>query len=589
MFKAVCLLILFIGFSGMSFAQPWGYDFGTNTGSFFSPGTSSLVFLPQAPSGNDKAIMSSQGGSFNLENPGVSSVGSDSELRLVASSTGSGNKFSIYSYTPGRTFYTAFEILFGDLSGQASANSGYIYFAQGSGDTFSSGNSFDATQSFSALYWQYGSGGTLTAKYRGATSWSDIGSYVFSQGNSYKVEIYGNNSTVAASYFYTGSNYSVGANRQDIWVNGVRIGQALAKAAIANNVNIDSFYFMGTSSTGNVANMFIDNISYSNSFPVAPISQVTGINASSVSSSSMDVSWVNGNGYKRLAVINTSNSFINPQDGTDPEANPVYASKGQQVIYNGTGTSVTVSGLSPSSIYWFRIYEATGTGLSTRYNISTNDTNPFYLETDAETLPIELSSFTAEIDAYGKIQLNWVTQSETNAYGFYVLRATENQIGIAQIVSSLIGATNTSTQQLYQFTDESVDQEGVYYYWLQSCDLDGSSSYHGPVTCLFDLDSEPQTPDIPIHHGIIGVYPNPFNPQTTISYGISEPGRVELLIYNLKGQKVRHYTNSPYQPGDHTQVWDGLDSKGNICSSGIYNIVMSEGGRRYYRKVVLSK
>jgi len=589
MFKAVCLLILFIGVCAVSLAQPWGYDFGTNTGSFSSPGASSLIFLPQAPSGNDKVIMSSQGGSFNLQNPGVSSVGSDSELRLVASSTGSGNKFSVYSYTPGRTFYTAFEILFGDSSGQTSANSGYIYFAQGSGDTFSSGNSFDATQSFSALYWQFGSGGTLTAKYRGASAWSDIGSYVFSQGTSYKVEIYGNNSTVAASYFFNGSNYSVGANRQDIWVNGVRIGQALAKATIANNVNIDSFYFMGTSSTGNVANVFIDSISYANSFPVAPIAQATGINASNISSSSIDVSWVNGNGSKRLVLINTSNSFISPQDGTDPEANPVYSAKGQQVIYNGTGNSVSVSGLNPSSVYWFRIYETNGTGLSTRYNVSTNETNPFFLETEVETLPVELSSFTAGIDAYGKIQLNWVTQSETNAYGFYVLRASENQISEAQIVSPLIAATNTSTQQVYQFTDDSVWQPGVYYYWLESNELDGSSVVHGPCCFHYEPDSGQVPPSVPIINGLSEIYPNPFNPKTTISYGVSKSGLTELKIYNLKGQIVRSHGVYHSQPGKYTMVWDGCDSDGKACSSGVYSVVMVSGGYKYSRKVVLSK
>jgi hypothetical protein len=235
------------------------------------------------------------------------------------------------------------------------------------------------------------------------------------------------------------------------------------------------------------------------------------------------------------------------------------------------------------------VYEVYGSDLLTRFNPNPAANNPASFTTQEYTLPVELSSFTAVPDSYDGIRLNWITQSETNTYGFYVLRAGEDQLANALAVSPLIGATNTSTQQAYQFTDDSVCEPGLYYYWLQSYDLDGSSSYHGPITCLFDLDSEPQTPDIPIHHGIIGVYPNPFNPQTTISYGISEPGRVELLIYNLKGQKVRHYTNSPYQPGDHTQVWDGLDSKGNICSSGIYNIVMSEGGRRYYRKVVLSK
>lgn len=296
------------------------------------------------------------------------------------------------------------------------------------------------------------------------------------------------------------------------------------------------------------------------------------------------------------SIISLTNGNANIGSGSIPViTNPSFTSSSSFILalldFGPWGVNIETS--SPWGAYyqnnqWHAVQNVDGL-IVLSLQATKNLDVPIVLGNNDPTLPVELSSFTTGIDAYGFVQLNWVTQSETNAYGFYVLRASENQIGNAQIVSPLIGATNTSTQQLYQFTDESVWQSGVYYYWLQSCDLDGSSFFHGPCACFFDPDSEHQTPDIPFHEGISGVYPNPFNPSTTINYGISKPGSVELLIYNLKGQKVRSYQAYHSQPGEYTQVWDGLDSEGNICSSGIYNIVMSEGGRRYYRKVVLSK
>ncbi len=80
----------------------------------------------------------------------------------------------------------------------------------------------------------------------------------------------------------------------------------------------------------------------------------------------MIVSWTNGNGAKRIVKMNTSNSFTNPGDGTDPTADDSWNNSGEQVIYNGSGNSVTVTNLSASTTYWFRVYEYNGSGTSTQ-------------------------------------------------------------------------------------------------------------------------------------------------------------------------------------------------------------------------------
>jgi len=67
-----------------------------------------------------------------------------------------------------------------------------------------------------------------------------------------------------------------------------------------------------------------------------------------------------------------------------------------------------------------------------------------------------------------------------------------------------------------------------------------------------------------------GNYPNPFNPETTISYSLEQAEAVMLEIYNIKGQKVVTLVNSKQSAGDHHIVWQGKDASGNAIGSGIY-------------------
>ncbi|MFN3875606.1 MAG: hypothetical protein ACK4L7_06810, partial [Flavobacteriales bacterium] len=123
----------------------------------------------------------------------------------------------------------------------------------------------------------------------------------------------------------------------------------------------------------------------------APTVQDSDVSFSSITTSSFDVSWTNGNGTKRVAILNTSNSFTDPADGTDPPANPVYSGSGEQVIYNGTGSTVSVSGLSPSTTYWVRVYGYNGSGTETLYLTSTATGNPNSATTSGSTPPTKLA------------------------------------------------------------------------------------------------------------------------------------------------------------------------------------------------------
>jgi hypothetical protein len=84
-------------------------------------------------------------------------------------------------------------------------------------------------------------------------------------------------------------------------------------------------------------------------------------------------------------------------------------------------------------------------------------------------------------------------------------------------------------------------------------------------------------------------YPNPFNPETTISFSINTPGRVEIDIYNIRGEKVRTLVREDYPTGNHTVVWNGTDNQNRTVASGVYMYRMSTENYSTTKKMILMK
>ncbi|MFN0158703.1 MAG: immunoglobulin domain-containing protein [Bacteroidota bacterium] len=73
-------------------------------------------------------------------------------------------------------------------------------------------------------------------------------------------------------------------------------------------------------------------------------------------------------------------------------------------------------------------------------------------------------------------------------------------------------------------------------------------------------------------------YPNPFNPTTTISYGLSEDATVSIAIYDILGQQVITLADEFQSTGNYTVLWDGRDIQGTNVGSGVYFYRMSAVG-----------
>jgi hypothetical protein len=82
-------------------------------------------------------------------------------------------------------------------------------------------------------------------------------------------------------------------------------------------------------------------------------------------------------------------------------------------------------------------------------------------------------------------------------------------------------------------------------------------------------------------------YPNPFNPETTISFTLEDPSESKLEIFNLKGQHIRSWKN--LKQGENRISWNGQDAKGNKLSSGLYVYKLSTKGKVYQNKMMMLK
>ena len=74
--------------------------------------------------------------------------------------------------------------------------------------------------------------------------------------------------------------------------------------------------------------------------------------------------------------------------------------------------------------------------------------------------------------------------------------------------------------------------------------------------------------------------PNPFNRSTRISFTLHQSSKIDLIIYNVHGQKIRTLINeSNTASGEHDMVWDGKDDAGNTVATGIYICRLESNGK----------
>ena len=84
---------------------------------------------------------------------------------------------------------------------------------------------------------------------------------------------------------------------------------------------------------------------------------------------------------------------------------------------------------------------------------------------------------------------------------------------------------------------------------------------------------------MPTNKYLLSNYPNPFNPTTTIEFSLQNDSKVELSIFNTKGQKVKTSVLNDFLKGNHSIIWNGDDEFEKPLSSGIYYYKLNVNGK----------
>ncbi len=205
-------------------------------------------------------------------------------------------------------------------------------------------------------------------------------------------------------------------------------------------------------------------------------------------------------------------------------------------------------------------------------------------------LPVNLSSFYA-LYAGGTPTLYWTTQTEDNNAYWNVYRGTTDNFTTSVNINANApipgnGTTNMATDYIY-VDAVPVVQNATYWYWIEDVSTDGETTVHDPITLSIPFEDTPVTPE---NYGLQQNYPNPFNPSTSISFALAEDSNVELIIYNVKGEKVKIIFNDYVYANQITSVvWNGNDADGKQVSSGVYLYKLKAGTREYNKKMLMVK
>jgi len=200
---------------------------------------------------------------------------------------------------------------------------------------------------------------------------------------------------------------------------------------------------------------------------------------------------------------------------------------------------------------------------------------------DDNPLPVTLTSFNAVSFQNETVSINWTTESESGLIGYKIYRSLSD-IDHVDFISNHINPTNSSESHTYSYHDGEVVLNTTYYYWLEAIEIDGSAYFYGPLEIKLTQEEE-ESPELTQVTELLGNYPNPFNPATTIKFSVMEDEEAKLTIYNAKGQKIFVQKFLANTKGYNFQ-WDAKDQ-----ASGIYYYRLESPSFSQTKKMMLIK
>lgn len=267
--KLLLAFFALLGCAQVSNAQVWSYNFGTTVDSITSGSATSPTTFPATADGGSSIYGRVGSGGGKLVMKSFSGIGSGSALRLQAPTGASVNKFSLYNI-PSASTTLGIKLTFsiGDSANSTTntPSTGNLYFFAGNGVSFYNNSGFSGVQTFTGIKMALNATNSLLYVRVPIVGWyTDVNNPItIPYGTATTVALYLNNGTAAVNYTdINGTSRSLAAGTCDIFTNGTFLVN-IVNAGISTNTVLNSFMFYAESSTANEANVFIDDIVYTN-------------------------------------------------------------------------------------------------------------------------------------------------------------------------------------------------------------------------------------------------------------------------------------------------------------------------------------
>ena len=269
-----------------------------------------------------------------------------------------------------------------------------------------------------------------------------------------------------------------------------------------------------------------------------------------------------------------------PQDGTSYHVGQVLGSS-SIVVHVGSDTTFTVSGLEPSTPYYFDVFSWKTTENGNDYltagplegHQSTTGQTALagtlsFIDVTSEAMTVSLGetepgNYMALMKAYGSPSPNDVP---VNGRQYNV----GNTVGSSTIVVNIGTGSPFTVNGLvpgvrYHFDVYKYDPATFVY---DAGPKQGSQSTENENSGARIASQEELQP-----------YPNPFDGVTSIPFVVEEESTVHVVIYDMTGREIEVLTSGTFGMGRHEASWNGADKTGRRVNPGVYVYsVKTEGG-----------
>jgi hypothetical protein len=174
----------------------------------------------------------------------------------------------------------------------------------------------------------------------------------------------------------------------------------------------------------------------------------------------------------------------------------------------------------------------------------------------------------------------WTRSFGAGSQDVWLLRTNADGV---ELWSKTYGGTSYEDGWDFQLTDD-----GGYII------VGGTASYGGAsMVYLIKTGGDPVSTAIsdlpPSHARLFQNHPNPFNPNTTISFVLDRPASTRLVVYDIQGREVRLLVDGFHPAGSYAVFWDGRDHAGHAVPSGIYMYRLQSDDTTQMHEMLLMK